>query len=426
MSIAQKDKTADEQNFIQALEMKDSQVRAMKADLEALAEAKTHYTAEIASLQTELSKAVESKNTLWTSAASASNESEQLIESLRSELQDTLTAMNNVKREYAESKNAMFSRQSQLESTNTELVNNVANLERELARAREAASAVSQASSTGAPSANATSGPGHFGASTSMASMSDDYRRVQQTLVLTKKSLHEESRKTEVQKQENVALSAEVRRLKQALETAQENWSRQLEATSQEKERLTEQVTQLSSQSSVAAAANGELRIQRLTNRLIEKQETIDALRSRVTTMDVRLQDSQLRAQRAEEKLARMEQNGGIDDMEMATPVGKAGRGGMRSRPNRMAHMISRVAPVVERSHRVVTALDVLDRWLLFLGRVFLQAPFARLGMLCYVVLIHLWMFVILSFHTSHLTEEMQLAENAVVEPGEDLIPGAH
>ncbi|KAI9999254.1 hypothetical protein PInf_004074 [Phytophthora infestans] len=346
-SFIQQEKNSDEQNFIQALEMKDNQVRALKADLDALIEAKAQYTDEITSLKAELAKAVESKDTLWTSAASASNESEQLIGSLRAELQDTLTAMNNVKREYAESKNTMFARQSQLESTNTELVNNVANLERELAKAKEAVAVASQ-----------TNG-----------------------------------------------------------------------ATTQENKRLTDQVNQLSSHSSATAAANGELRIQRLTSRLIEKQETIDSLRTRVTTMDVRLQDVTLQAQRAEEKLSRMEQNGGVDDMEMATPVGKMGKGGMRSRPNRMAHVISRVAPVVERSRRVLTALDVLDRWLLFLGRVFLQAPFARLGMLCYVVLIHFWVFMILSFHTSHLTEEMQLstaAENAVIEPGEDMIPGGH
>ncbi|GMF44718.1 unnamed protein product [Phytophthora fragariaefolia] len=396
MSVMQQDKNSDEHNFIQALEMKDNQMRALKADLDALTEAKSQYTAEIASLKAELTKAVESKDTLWTSAASASNESEQLIESLRSELQETLTTMNNLKREYAESKNTMFSRQSQLESTNTELVNNVANLERDLARMKEAASAASQSMSV---AAHSSSGPAHFGPNSNFASMNDDYRRVQQTLVLTKKSLHEESRKNEVQKQEIIALTEEVRRLKQALEAANESSSKLVGNTTLENERLKEQVKQLNSHASAAAAANGELRIQRLTNRLIEKQETIDSLRSRVTTMDVRFQDIQLRAQRAEEKLARMEQNGGIDDMEMATP----------------------------RSHRVVTALDVLDRWLLFLGRVFLQAPFARLGMLCYVVLIHFWVFVILSFHTSHLTEEMQLstaAENAVVEPGADMIPG--
>ncbi|OWY96997.1 hypothetical protein PHMEG_00032583 [Phytophthora megakarya] len=425
MTVIQQEKNSDEQNFIQALEVKDKQVRAMKADLDALVEAKSQYTDEIASLKAELAKAVESKDTLWTSAASASNESEQLIESLRLELQETLTTMNNLKREYTESKNTMFSRQSQLENTNTELVNNVANLERELAKAKEAISAASQ---TGTISADANAA-GHFGSSSNFASMNDDYRRVQQTLMLTKKSLHDESRKNEVQNQEIIALTVEVRRLKQALEAAQDNSLRQLEAVSQENETLKEQVKQLSSHSSATAAANGELRIQHLTNRLIEKQETIDSLRSRVTTMDVRLQDVQLRAQRAEEKLARIEQNGGIDDMEMATPVGKPGRGGMRSRSNRMSNMISRVAPMVERSHRVVTALDVLDRWLLFLGRVFLQAPFARLGMLCYVMLIHFWVFVILSFHTSHLTEEMQLstaAENAVIEPGEDIIPGGH
>ncbi|POM81810.1 Hypothetical protein PHPALM_176, partial [Phytophthora palmivora] len=269
MSVIQQDKNSDEQNFIQALEVKDNQVRTMKADLDTLLETKAQYTDEITSLKAQLAKAVESKDTLWTSAASASNESEQLIESLRSELQDTLTTMNNLKREYAESKNAMFSRQSQLESTNTELVNNVANLERELAKAKEAASAASQANLTGGTNATSTSGHAHFGTSSNFASMNDDYRRVQQTLVLTKKSLHDESRKNEVQKQEIIALMEEVRRLKQELEDTQENSSRQLEASSQENEKLKEQVKQLTSHSSVTAAASGELRIQRLTNRLI-------------------------------------------------------------------------------------------------------------------------------------------------------------
>ncbi|RLN90977.1 hypothetical protein BBJ28_00006429 [Nothophytophthora sp. Chile5] len=423
--VQHEDKHADEQNFIQTLEMKDELVRSMKTDLEALTETKAQHAAEIASLKAELAKAVESKDSLWTTAASASNESEQLIGSLRTELQDTLASMNNVKREYADSKLAMFARQSQLESTNTELVNNVATLERELAKMKGLVSAASQASSA---NASGPSGAGHFAATNGFASTSDDYRRMQQTLVLTKKSLHDESRKNEVQKQEILTLTDDVRRLKQALETAQESSSRQLLVTTQENEQLKEQVKHLSAHSNAAAAAESEVRIQRLTNRLIEKQESIDALRSRVTTMDVRLQDVQFRAQAAEEKLARMERNGGIDDMEMATPVGHPG-GDVRSRPNRMVHMISRVAPVVERSHRVVTALDVLDRWLLFLGRVFLQAPFARLGMLCYVVLIHVWVFTVLSFHTSHLTEEMQLSTAggaAAAEPGEDLIPGGH
>ncbi|KAG7401868.1 hypothetical protein PHYBOEH_010331 [Phytophthora boehmeriae] len=425
MSAMQEDKSTDEENFVQALEMKDKQVRAMKIDLDALAEAKEQYTAEIASLKAELAATVATKDTLWTSAASASNESEQLIISLRSELQETLTAMNNLKREYAESKTTMFSRQSQLENTNTELANSVANLERELAKVRETASVAPQPAS--GANTSVTTGATQFGTNASFASMNDEFRRVQQTLVLTKKSLHDESRKNEVQKQENIALAAEVHRLKQALKVAQESSAQQLLATTQENEKLKEQVKQLSTHTNASTAANSELCIQRLTNRLIEKQETVDSLRNRVTTMDVRLQDSRLRVQRAEEKLARIEQNGGVDDMEMATPIGKPGMmNGVRSRPNRMAHVISRVAPVVERSHRVLTALDVLDRWLLFLGRVFLQAPFARLGMLCYVMLIHFWVFMILSFHTSHLTEEMQLAEGAAIEPGEDMIPGGH
>uniref|UniRef100_M4BHG0 Golgin-84 n=1 Tax=Hyaloperonospora arabidopsidis (strain Emoy2) TaxID=559515 RepID=M4BHG0_HYAAE len=420
----EQEKNLNEEEFVRALEMKDNQVRAMKADIDALSEANAQRTGEIASLKAELVNAVESKDTLWTAAASASNESEQLIQSLRFELQDTLAAMNILKREHTESKNAMYSRQSQLESVNTELMNNVASLERELAKARAATSAGSQTRSTDGASVTTVSSSAPFGAN----AINDDYRRVQQTLIVTKKLLHDKSRTNEIQKQEIVALTDEVHRLEQVIATAEEHSTRQLDAVSIENEKLREQVERLASQNNAAMAASDEQRIQRLTNTLIEKQETIDSLRSRVTTMDVRLQDIQLQGQQAKEQLARVMQHGGIDDMEMATSIGKTDRNGMRSRPNRMANMISRVVPVVERSHRVLTVLDVLDRWLLFLGRVFLQAPFARLGMLCYIVLIHLWVFIIISFHTSHLTEETQFAsaaENAIFEPGEDLIPGA-
>lgn len=413
-SVIQQERNLDEMKFIQALEMKDEQMRATKADMEELIEANTRHTDEIALLKAELAKAVESKDTLWTTAASASNESEQLIESLRSELQETLTAMKNLKREHAESKTIMYSRQVQLENTNTELVNNVANLERELAKAREAAAQYKVVTK------NATSDTARL--ILSDGSMADDYRRAQQTLVLTKKSLQDEIKKNELQKHEITALTEEVRRLKSDVKTAEECNVQKLDVMSQENEKLNEEVKKLSSHESATAAANGELRIQRLTNRLIEKQETIDLLRNRLTTMDIRLQDVTLRAQRAEEKLARMEQNGGVDDLEMATIVGKSGIHAVRSRPNRMVHMIARVAPVVERSHRVVTVLNLLDRWLLFLGRVFLQAPLARLGMLCYILLIQCWVFMILSFHTSHLTEEIQLSENVVNEPKVPLI----
>ncbi|TDH72988.1 hypothetical protein CCR75_008620 [Bremia lactucae] len=414
MSILQQDKISDEKKFIRALEIKEEQMRTIEADLDALTVAKSQYTDEIALLKAELDKLLESKDTLWFSAASANNESEQQVKSLRSELQETLTAMKNLKREYVESKKSMLIRQLQLESSNTELVNNVANLEREIAKARKAVATASQIKST---NGSITSGSKQ----SNFASMIEENRRLQRTLVLTKKSLHEESRRNGVQKQEIASLTEEVHRLKQSSNSAQERFLNQLEITCHANKKLKKQVDELTSPSNTASAINWELRIQRLTNQIIEKQETIDVLRESLVTMDLRLQDVILRAQRAEGNLLRLEQNGGVDDMEMATPIGKRGT---RLRLNRMAHILSRVAPVVQRSHRAITVLDGLDRWLLFLGRLFLQAPIVRLGMLCYIALIHLWVFIILSFHTNHLTEEMQLTEKAVVEPGQSRIHG--
>lgn len=416
------EKDTDERNFVQALELKDAQVQAQSLELDTLRTKHSEQASVIDQLQEELRSAVEMKDSLWANSASASDESSQLISSLRSELQETLQSMNNLKREFADSKRGMFARQSQLEKTNTELVQNVADLERELVRAKELA-----ASATAVPVA---SGGGiHASPPLSNGGLQDDYRRVQQTLMVTKKALHDETRKNEVQRQEILTLTQDVRHWQSAMQATQETTAKQIATLKQENEALKQTLTHAESSRNASSAAESEARIHTLTNRLIEKQEALEVVRSRVSTLEVRLLDATTRSQNAEDKLAQIERNGGFADMEMATPVGKrpdlGGGGALRSRSNRMASAIYRVAPVVERSARVVTALDVLDRWLLFLGRVFLSMPFARLVMLCYVALLHFWVFMVLSFHTSHLQEEMHpdAAANAPPDAADALFP---
>lgn len=395
------EKDNDERNFMQALELKDAQAQAMALELHDLRATHSEQSLAMKQLQEELRSALEMKDSLWANSASASDESSQLISSLRSELQETLQSMSALKREFADSKRGMFARQSQLEKTNTELVQNVAGLERELVKAKELAAAAAMPS---------VAQGGHVNAPLSNGGLQDDYRRVQQTLMVTKKALHDETRKNEVQRQEILTLTQDVRHWQSAMQATQETTAKQLAALSQENEALKQTLALAESSRNASTAAESEARIHTLTNRLIEKQEALEVVRSRVSTLEVRLLDATTRSQNAEDKLAQIERNGGFADMEMATPVGKRsdhGGGALRSRTNRMASAIYRVAPVVERSARVVTALDVLDRWLLFLGRVFLSMPFARLALLCYVALLHFWVFVVLSFHTSHLQEEM-------------------
>ncbi|TMW66545.1 hypothetical protein Poli38472_004310 [Pythium oligandrum] len=393
------DKDADEKNFVQALEMKDSQLQTLQQELQVIEQREAQHVSTIEELKAEIARTEESKDSLWTSATSATQESQQVIDALRAELQETMANLANVKREYADAKMATFTRQSQLEKSNVDLSNTVATLERELARAKEVSSTGLQVNGgSGVSSSGSVSG--------GLAQLQDDHRRIQQSLVLTKKALHDETRKNEIQRQEIITLGSELKRLKETLSTAQDEASKQIITLTQANEELKERLTRAVHEHSASPSPGSEARIQTLTNRLIEKQESIDALRSKITTLEVRLSDAHGRYITAEEKLAQIERNGGIPmDMEMGTPVGR--KGGVRARTNRMANALSRVAPVVERSTRVVTALDVLDRWLFFLGRMFLGSPVARLSVLCYLALIHFWVFVVLSFHTSHLNEEI-------------------
>jgi chromosome segregation ATPase len=411
MAQLRMEKDADEKNFVQALELKETQVQALQSDLRTAQEAERRRTEEAEQLRAEIARAEESKDSLWTNAASASQQSEEIVASLRLELQEAQTSLSHAKREFADAKAKMYDRQTQLEKTNAELSTSVATLGRELAKAKASATALT-------PDGNAV---GAVATAAAHAQMQDEYRKLQQTLVVMKKSLHDETRKNEIHVQEVQSLAYEVKRLKEQLVAAQDETAKQVlvltKTNAELQEKLVDWETTASQQT---ASKDSEARIRTLTNRLIEKQESIDALRSKITTLDMRLADAQNRSETAENKLAQIERNGGVVamDMEMGTSVAVGRKGGARVRSNRMAHTISRVAPVVERSARVVSALDGLDRWLLFLGRVFLSMPVARLALLCYVALIHFWVFMVLSFHTSHLNEEVHESPTGANTPG--------
>ncbi|RHZ12374.1 hypothetical protein DYB37_007923 [Aphanomyces astaci] len=132
-----------------------------------------------------------------------------------------------------------------------------------------------------------------------------------------------------------------------------------------------------------AAVPDGQM--QAMTRRLLEKQEQLDAVRSRYTTLEVRFNDLKA-AKDAQDK---------NDDLELNIRTGRTPRGGHHGlRPRHAPHKIA--------------AVEAADRWLLSVGRFLRAYPEARLGLLGYLVLLHLWAFVILGFHTSHLSDEVK------------------
>jgi chromosome segregation ATPase len=398
--------------------LKDTQVQNIQQELQKLHTVKKLHEEEINSLKKEVQHALESKDKLWSNAASASNESEQLIFALRNELQETLSSMSNLKKEYAESKANMYIRQEQLEKSNAELGKNVVDLEKELldlvakTKMIDSLNALPASSINNNDNSSNSSNSNHLSSNLLSNSSvgSEEYRVLQQNLIAMKKSFHEESRRNEVYKQEILGLTQELKKVKNTFEKAEESFAKDSLILRKENENLKEKLQEhLSKENNDTTSINMEARIQILTNRLIEKQESIDAYRSKMTTLEIRLSDAQNRNRIVEEKLQHFQRNGGIiDDVEMASETPHQNRGGLRARTNRLSHAISQVAPVLDRSTRVVTALDVVDKWLLFLGRFFLNYPFARLAMLAYLGLIHFWVFVVLSFHTSHLQEEIR------------------
>ena len=49
---------------------------------------------------------------------------------------------------------------------------------------------------------------------------------------------------------------------------------------------------------------------------------------------------------------------------------------------------------------QIVQTVDALDLWILETGLILKQEPLARLGLLAYAIILHLWCFGLVVFHT--------------------------
>ncbi|RHY31425.1 hypothetical protein DYB32_003515 [Aphanomyces invadans] len=254
----------------------DAKKLPMKLNLLPLSVSKTPiHVAEAAKLKQSIEELTNTREEAWTHAArytfsmflhsnqiGSSGEAQllQQVASLQEELKDAAVAHAQLKKEYADAKQSMYARQCTLEATNAELTTLVAKREH-----------------SAKPSAP--------------------------------KLLHEECRKAMLQAQEIHKLTGEMAALQTMLVQKEAshhatvlNLQQQLQDRAALQSKPTPSVPLMA-----AVAPDGQM--QAMTRRLLEKQEQLDALRGRYTTLEVRFNDLKA-AKDAQDKVESMRVGG--------------------------------------------------------------------------------------------------------------------
>ncbi|EQC34571.1 hypothetical protein SDRG_07896 [Saprolegnia diclina VS20] len=356
IATLKQEKASDEEGFTTALAMKDGHIQAIQADLDRAKTAHAAQQADLDAVRHALAEIRNNKDQAWTQAASGEARVHEQLLSAQVELKEAQTLIASLKKDHADAKQSMYARQCQLEATNAQLTQDVAALERQLGDKSTTVATLHPA-------------PVHA-----------ELQQTAHALAAAKKALYEETRKAQLHEQEVATFRRELTLLQGTL----------LEKDRQHTEALQTALKQATKPSPVVAVeprrsssiADDDVahksQLQAMTHRLLEKQEQLDGLRGRYASLEMRF--NELRAHK-ETSL----------DLE-------AGR--------------KRGLPVYQNTHRpqhnrVLNAVGAVDKQLFLFGRFLRAYPAARVACVCYLVLLHLWAFVILSFHTSHLNDEM-------------------
>ena len=141
--------------------------------------------------------------------------------------------------------------------------------------------------------------------------------------------------------------------------------------------------------------------VMELTHELVRNQEKMGQMGSELSTLRNRLQVATARAEKAETDLAKL----GSIDVESGPESGNYQGIGAGMRRRKKEDTSIRAAINLQNSRnenieRVGKVIDGLDRFSVDTGKYLRHNPLARGGFILYLVVLHLWTFVVLFFHT--------------------------
>jgi hypothetical protein len=154
----------------------------------------------------------------------------------------------------------------------------------------------------------------------------------------------------------------------------------------------------------MSGGSESSMHVHELTEQLVRQQEKLGQTTSELSAVRNRLQVATLRAQKAEEALAQA----GSSDVESGPESGNYGghshvirrrkRGQRETGSIRQAFNLNSQRD--ENSERIGKAIDAVDNFSVQTGKYLRYNPLARGGFIVYILVLHLWTFVVLFLHT--------------------------
>lgn len=355
---------------------------------------------------------------LLTELAVAKAGSASGAQGLRDDLKVAVEASERLRTEHSSFQRQAQTRQTQLETSAAELTRVVTMKERELQEMKSRQTA-------GGAGASRDGGEGNQRADELLeqlqqaregfATEQDKARQLESRLVQVERDYHHAT----------VGYEDERAQLKGELLAANRRVTSLVDQQSRQKEALAEEAARAAAPKAEESAATEQ--VQSLSKQLLRKQQMVLELQAERSALKSRLADMTAKAEHAERQL--LESGDGdyglVDDYDGTSvesggyyrykdsPQGSTGlvkrgsaredEGGFPTRDGggRAAAEMERYG--VKAPKPVATAVNAIDSWTLVTGRYLRTSPLIRVAITIYLLVLHVWVFVVLAMHTHSL-----------------------
>jgi chromosome segregation ATPase len=351
----------------------------------------------------------------------------QGIQSIQEQLRSKELGTDNLRQEYADWKRKSEERQASLEQSNAELLASLANRDREVRTLKDCLSSKDGCDTTNIGVTRELDG---------LRQQYDDLLALMESETMKNSGLETKLAELENTTKANKLILQDER--SRNIETSNYQTSRIADLEQKLKDAEKSLITSSNKKEGSDAIRDLENQVQSLGSQLLKKQSTVQELVAERSGLKAKIDSLQTRCSNAELELSKLKDLEGEDDLYMdndddgssqslvfkaASPyIGAANfssnalskESGTPSKERRPRHQVSHKSGKISAEFEklgvkrgsVVKAIEGVDSWALMSGRFLRSYPLLRLGFVLYLLMLHFWVFLVLSFHMTSLDEE--------------------
>lgn len=238
----------------------------------------------------------------------------------------------------------------------------------------------------------------------------DELNRAIENLRMAELSLEQERAKLFQLMRENESSKNEIQVLRKRAEEWEAKYHQEIKIRQDEYREMSHQLEELRNSKKENGVEALEKRLSALSEHLVQKQHQIEVLTSEKRALQQRLQQLEISFAEREQMLLQDRGNAGEglysygNDIERGSDI----RYRSSSVAKRRGENAPRIAKLeqIAKFRQVAQAVDVVDKFSLTLGSVLYYNPWFRLGFVCYILLLHIWVFFVIQFHTREIHEQ--------------------